>query len=150
MNNELRKAIAEVLQADTVLLNLLSDKNVNWSVPEGDDTTPAKKWSIMPLDKFQYDKTKLPALTIQMGDDNLIGTNLVETLVYIRCYNGSQKTYVDITSALDRVRQSLHRRRVNFTASTLIEMKWQGTSIESLDQAWNLPYREIRFSVERV
>ena len=150
MNNELRKAIAEVLQADTVLLNLLSDKNVNWSVPEGDDTTPAKKWSIMPLDKFQYDKTKLPALTIQMGDDNLIGTNLVETLVYIRCYNGSQKTYVDITSALDRVRQLLHRRRVNLTASTLIEMKWQGTSIESLDQAWNLPYREIRFSVERV
>ena len=150
MNNELRKAIAEVLQADTTLLNLLSDKNINWSVPEGDDTTPAKKWSIMPLDKFQYDKTKLPAVTIQMGDDNLIGTHLVETLVYIRCYNGSQKTYVDITAALDRVRQLLHRRRVNFTASTLIEMRWQGTSIESLDQAWNLPYREIRFSVERV
>lgn len=150
MNNELRQKVAEILQSDQKLLNMLSDKNVQWSEPESDNDKPNRKWSIVPLDKFQYDKMKMPVITIQMGDDNLIGSHLVETLLYIRCYNGSQKTYVDITSALDRVRQLLHNRRATFKESTLIDFKWQGTSAESVDQAWNIPYREARFSVQRV
>lgn len=148
-SNEVRRLIAEAMQGDETLLAFLSPDNVNWTLPEGEGTKD-RKWSIVPADKFDYSKMQLPVVTLQMGDDLLMGHHLVETVLYVRCYNNSQKTYVDITAALARVVTLLHRKKLALADSQYIEFKWQGTSAELFDQAYGLPFREARFSLQRV
>ena len=149
MENEIRKAIFDTLAQDESLLALLSPDNVNWSQPETDGEKSAVN-SIMPMGNYDYPTMAMPILTIQVGDSSLVDYHLIETVVYIRCYNSSQKSYVDITKILDKVNADLHRKPINLTESRFVELIWQMTSIEAFDEGYKLPYRESRFVLSRV
>lgn len=147
--NEIRNAIFDVLVADTGILDLLSPDNVNWSQPEADGTKSPVN-SIMPMGNYDYPKMAMPILTIQVGDSIGIDYHLVETVVYIRCYNSSQKSYYDISTILNKVKQDLHRKHLNLSESRFVELIWQMTSMEAFDEGYKLPYRESRFVLSRV
>jgi hypothetical protein len=146
MDNELREAVAELLQADATLLGMLP-KNENWFDQNVSDQ--AEKWSIVPLEKFKH-KNPLPQITIQGGGQNRVGTNLYEDIFYIRCYNSSSKTFVEITDILARVRELLHKRQFQLAGSTSIELVHETTQAELVDQAYDLPFRESRYRWQRV
>lgn len=148
-DNEIRNAIFEVLKADAGLLALLSPDNVNWSDPEANGTK-APENSIMPMGNYDYPKMEMPLLTIQVGDSMGVDYHLVETVVYIRCYNSSQKSYFDISKILDKVKNDLHRKQFALTESRFVELIWQMTSMEAYDEGYKLPYRESRFVLSRV
>ncbi len=74
----------------------------------------------------------------------------METTIYIRCYNSSQKSHYDISAILDRVIELLHRVPIQLSKSRFVELTWQTTSSDSEDEAYGLPYREARFILERV
>ena len=146
--NEIRKAVYDKLAADTTLVSMLAD-NVNWSQTEKTGTK-SKLNSITPLDKFDYTKMELPVLTIQMGEPMRADYHLVEQNIYIRCYNSSQKSFVEIGTILTKVISLLHRKELTLSDNRLIEMVWQGSSAESFDEAYNLPYIEARFVIATV
>ena len=147
MDNDVRTAIAERLQSDATLLAMLP-KNKNWR--DQDDDDEQEKWSIVPLMKFDA-SNPFPQITIQMGGDNRVGNHLYETLIYIRCYNASDKTHVEITSVLARVQQLLDRAKLTLAGSTSIELRHDATQPEAVDQGYgDLPYRESRYRWQRV
>lgn len=146
-DNVVRDAIATKLQNDATLVAMLG-KNYQWFDTE-QEYGEQQKWSIVPADKFTG-SNKLPQVTIQMGGENRIGTHLYETLIYIRCYNSSDKTHVEITAVLARVRELLNRANIVLTGSTSIELLHEATQAESTDQAYGLPYREARYRWQRV
>lgn len=148
-DNEIRSVVSAVLQGDTELLQLLSPNNPQWN--ETDYTGELKaKYSILPADKFDHERTKLPALTLQMGETVSLGTYFYETRFYIRCYNSSIGSYVNITKILDRVVKLLNRKNLKINQSQFIELKLETLSGEMEDQAYNLPFREARFTIQRV
>lgn len=148
-DNEIRQAIFNTLEEDTELLELLSPDNTNWSQPEGQGTKDPKN-SIMPMGNYDYPKMAMPIITVQVGDSMLIDYHLVETVVYIRCYNSSQKSYFDISTILDKVKNDLHRKQLALSNSRFVELIWQMTSMEAYDEGYKLPYRESRFVLSRV
>lgn len=106
--------------------------------------------SIMPMGNYDYPKMQMPLVTIQIGDSMLLDYHLVETVIYIRCYNSSQKSYVDISKILDKVEKDLHRKVLDLEESRFVELIWQMTSMEAFDEGYKLPYRESRFVLSRV
>ena len=148
-DNEIRNAIFTELKNDAELLGLLSPDNVNWSQPEANGTKSPIN-SIMPMGNYDYPKMAMPLLTVQVGDSQGVDYHLVETVIYIRCYNSSQKSYFDISKILDRVKKDLHRKHIGLSESRFVELIWQMTSMESFDEGYKLPYRESRFVLSRV
>jgi hypothetical protein len=147
MDNEVRDAIALRLQTDRKLLKMLP-ANVNFAATKKDDKNP--RWSIVPISKFNP-QAMMPQITIQLGSDTLMGTNLLETLIYIRCYNSSNKTHVEITDVLARVKELLHRAPLRLTGSTSIELVYETTQAEMNDQGYgDIPFRESRYRWTRV
>jgi hypothetical protein len=147
MDGDVRDAIATVLQEDSVLVAMLG-KNYQWFDKEQEHGAD-KKWSIVPVTKFNA-SNELPQITVQMGGDNRIGTRLYETLVYIRCYNSSDKTHVEITQVLARVQELLDRVNIDLSGSTTIELRHDATQGDMVDQAFELPYRESRYRWQRI
>lgn len=148
-DNEIRQLVSNILMADNDLLNMLSPDNVNWSKPEA-NAKKNRKNSIMPMANYDYPKMAMPIITIQVGDSMLVDYHLVETVIYIRCYNSSQKSYYDISKILDRVVKNLHRKQFALNQSRFVELIWQMTSMEAFDEAYKLPFREARFILNRV
>lgn len=148
VDDEVRAAIADVLMGDATLLAMLP-KNRHWFDKTEDGQAEDNKWSIVPVNKFEP-ANPLPQVTIQMGGDNRIGTRLYETLVYIRCYNSSDKTHVEITNVLARVQVLLDGVNIDLSGSTTIELRHDATNADSVDQAYDLPYRESRYRWQRI
>lgn len=147
-DNEIRNAVYNLIASDAELVAELAE-NANWSQPEGGGEKN-KLNSIMPVDKFDYKKHELPIITIQMGSPVRVDYHLVEDILYIRCYNSSQKSYVKITEILSKIVKMLHRTELPLEDNRLIECVWTGTSAESIDEAYNLPYREATFTIATV
>ena len=147
-DNEIRKAVYDLIASDQELVAELAE-NANWSQPEGAGDK-SKLNSIMPVDKFDYEKHSLPIITIQMGNPVRVDYHLVEDILYIRCYNSSQKSYVKITEILSKIVKMLHRAELPLEDNRLIECVWTGTSAEAIDEAYHLPYREATFTIATV
>lgn len=147
-DNEIREAIYQTLTADPTVMDMVSQENVPWNEPEGGEKAPDN--SIVPMMAYDYSKMSMPIITIQIGDTVRNGFAYMETTIYIRCYNSSQKSHYDISAILDRVRVLLHRTRIDLSKSRCVELTWQTTSADSEDEAYGLPYREARFILERV
>ncbi len=144
-----REQVILRLQGDTELINKLPAQP-NWAK---DKTNPQRKWSVMPLDGLTISTAKKrakPLVTIQMGNDTPIGTNLIETFVYIRCYNAEDKAYIVIDEVLSRVKVLLHKHRFNLTGSVSIETLYETTGTESFDEAFGLKFRESRYRLLRI
>lgn len=147
-DNEIREAIYQTLTADWTLMEMVSQENVPWNSPES--SYKSSDNSIVPMMAYDYSKMSMPIITIQIGDTVRNGFAYMETTIYIRCYNSSQKSHYDISAILDRVRVLLHRVPLQISKSRFVELTWQTTSADSEDEAYGLPYREARFVLERV
>lgn len=147
-DNEIRKAVYDAIAGDAEIVKELAE-NANWSQPEGKGSRD-KLNSIMPVDKFDYEKHSLPVVTIQMGSPTRVDYHLVEDILYIRCYNSSQKSYVNITEILSKIVKLLHRAELPLKDNRLVECVWTGTSAEAIDEAYHLPYREATFTIATV
>nr|DAV53564.1 MAG TPA: Protein of unknown function (DUF3168) [Caudoviricetes sp.] len=143
-DNEIRQAVYRAIVSDKKLMSLLAD-NANWAQPEG--TKKSKTNSVMPVDKFDYNKCEMPIVTIQLGGAVRADYHLVEDILYIRCYNNSQKSYVEITKILSIIVKKLHRTELKLADNRLVECVWTSTSAESIDEAYHLPYREATFTI---
>lgn len=143
-DNEIRKAVYDAIARDKAIISMLP-KNANWSSPEGGEEKEIN--SIMPVDKFDYHKHAMPVITIQIGSSIRSDYHLIEDILYIRCYNNSQKSFVDITKILSMIVRKLHRAELPLKDNRLVECVWTGTSAESVDEAYHLPYREATFTI---
>ena len=148
-DNEIREAIYQTLTIDWTLMEMVSKENVPWNSPE-DGGYKSPDNSIVPMMAYDYSKMSMPIITIQIGDTVRNGFAYMETTIYIRCYNNSQKSHYDISAILDRVIELLHRVPIKLSKSRFVELTWQTTSADSEDEAYGLPYREARFILERV
>ena len=147
-DNEIRNAVYNIIANDQEIVDMLAE-NANWSQPEGRGTKNRLN-SIMPVDKFDYEKHSLPVVTVQLGSPVRVDYHLVEDILYIRCYNSSQKSFVDITNILSKIVKLLHRTELPLEDNRLIECVWTGTSAEAIDEAYHLPYREATFTIATV
>lgn len=147
-DNEIRNAVYNIIANDQEIVAMLAE-NANWSQPEGRGTKNRLN-SIMPVDKFDYEKHSLPVVTVQLGSPVRVDYHLVEDILYIRCYNSSQKSFVDITNILSKIVKLLHRTELPLSDNRLIECVWTGTSAEAIDEAYHLPYREATFTIATV
>lgn len=148
MNSEYKKAVYEVLIQDSELVDMLAP-NSNWSEPELKDHL-SKSNSIMPMGNYDYPKMQMPIVTLQEGDSLLTDYHLIESVLYIRCYNSSQKSYFEINKILDRIIKLLHRSELSLHDTRFVELIWQVSSTEMFDEGYKLPYRELRFVLNRV
>lgn len=147
-DNEIRNAVYDMIASNEEIVEALAE-NANWSQPEGKGTK-SKLNSIMPVDKFDYEKHSLPVVTIQMGSPVRTDYHLVEDILYVRCYNNSQKSYVNITEILSKIVKLLHRAELPLNDNRLVECVWTGTTAETIDEAYHLPYREATFTIATV
>lgn len=146
---EVREQFILRLQNDSELIDMLPPQP-NWAKEK---SNPQKKWSVMPLDGLTEANAKLrkvPLITVQMGNDNQADYHLLETFVYVRCYNGKDKAYVTIDDILSRVKVLLHRNRFEYAGSVSIETLYETTGPELIDQAYDLKYREARYRLLRI
>lgn len=142
--NDQRKQFIELLQKDSKLLKMLATNKAFWN--EGLD--PSKKFSIVPVDKGS-DRMNTPFISVQVSADNLLGNNLSDVFIYVRCYNRTDKTFVDIDKVLSRVKVLLQSHRFDQYADNAVSIDtvYESTGPDSTDQGYNLNYRESRYRV---
>lgn len=139
---DVREKLAETLQADATLVSMLAE-NESWV--HGDDSV-SKVNSIIPSDKAPLANT--PYITIHALTDTQVGTNLVDAFYVVRCYNSSDKSFVEIDDILSRVKALLHRHRFNYGAGKAsIDTYYETTGAELQDQAFKQNFRGSQYRV---
>lgn len=140
--HEQRKQFMQLLQNDEQLLAMLATNKPFWN----SNLESEKRYSILPADKI-YDGIQTPFVTVQISADNLLGTNLSDVFIYVRCYNRSDKTFVGIDNILSRVKVLLHRHRFSQYADNAISVDclYETTGAELTDQAYDLLFRESQY-----
>nr|DAF57007.1 MAG TPA: Protein of unknown function (DUF3168) [Myoviridae sp. ctp4Q36] len=146
-DNEIRRAVYDIIIGDDKIVEMLGE---NSHVSQPENNVKSKFYSVMTADQFDYNKHEMPVVTIQMGSPVRTDYHLVENILYIRCYNNSQKSFVNITEILSRIVKRLHRAELPLDDNRLVECVWTSTSAESIDEAYNLPYREATFTIATV
>lgn len=137
---EIRQELAEYLQSDATLVNMLA-ANKHWA----NGGAEAKVNSIIPVDKAPLPNT--PYLTIQFITDTRIGTNLKDAFFTVRCYNHSDKTFVQIDDILARVEALLHRHRFTYTGKACIDTVYEFTGSELQDEAFKQNFRASQYRI---
>jgi hypothetical protein len=140
--NDQRRQFVELLQTDSPLLKMLASNKPFWN--------PAMEssaiYSIRPYDKIDSD-TLFPCVTVQVSNENLIGTKLTDAFIYVRCYNELDKTFVTIDKVLSRVKVILHNHRFLQYEDTAVSIDtvYESTGAEQRDELYKLNYRESRY-----
>lgn len=143
---EQRKAIFKILQSDKKLNDMLPKNYAFWN-PTLCDTG----YSILPSSKISKSLNR-PFVTIQLSSETLIEKHLNNTFIYIRCYNELDKTYVEIDNILSRIKEILHSKvQQQFSDKKVsIDMVYENTSADAIDQAYNLNFRESAYKLSYV
>lgn len=143
--HERRKLLLQRLQEDEALLNMLASNKAFWN----QNLESEKRYSIIPADKI-YKNIKTPFLTVQVTNEVLVGDKLSDVFVSIRCYNGSDKTFVNIDAVLSRVKELLHNKRfTSYDDNTVsINTIYESTGAELSDQAYDLNFRESQYRIQ--
>lgn len=137
-----RRAIFEVLQGDEMLLSLLASNAPFWDL----DQKPDREFSIVPADKVRQGM-EAPFVSVRISVDSLVGENLTDAFVYIRCYNTTDKTFVRIDEVLSRVKHLLHRNRFQQfqDGNVNIDTVYESTGAELQDEAFAMNFRESQY-----
>lgn len=141
MEYQIREAVMTYLRSDSAVLALLG-ANPPW---DDQNVAPASRYSIALRDKTPLDVC--PYVSIAMEADNLVGYNLRDVFLLVRCYNSIDKTFVDIEKVLSRVKVLLHRHRFDLddADSVSIDTLYESTTGEARDEAYNQNFREARY-----
>lgn len=144
-SGELRQAIYELLVEDDTLMDMLAANNAWWLAK----SEKKKEYSVVPASKG--DKlTATPFLTVQNLVDSQVGTNLKNAFFVVRCYNATDKTYVEIDDVLRRVHTLLHRHTFQLDGLASVNTVYETTGAELEDQAYGLNFRESQYRVEYI
>jgi len=143
MTHENILEIVKELKADSVLVDMLA-KNPPYYAPT---KSQAKVNSIIPME-FMENIKNAPAIGLKAGVNQRVGVNLRDAIILIRCYNNMDKTYVDINKVLSRIEFLLHRKLFSLTGMVHIATDFQSLSLESVDDAYQLRFREASFKLQ--
>lgn len=137
-------AIYEILKNDETLVGLLALNKPYWN-PEG---TAEKVNSIIPADVIST-SFEMPFLSIQEGPATKLGERFFDEFVFIRCYNGVDKTSVELNNILERVKLLLDNAELSLTGSRygFVRMRWTGSLPPLVDEAFNLRFGEHRYRI---
>jgi hypothetical protein len=137
----IREAIGNLLQSDDILLAMLAE-NKSWA----DETQSGKEYSIIPVLKSPL--SMMPYITIMYLSDTQTGYMLKDAVFMIRCYNATDKTFVEIDEVLERVIALLHRHRfTDLDGNVNVQTEYNFTGTELEDQAYQQNFREAQFSI---
>lgn len=142
-----RKEVFNILQGDDVLLNMLADNKPFWN----QDKEAEKKFSILPADKITVGM-RTPFVTIQIMNDVLVGENIVDVFIAIRCYNEKDKAFVTTDEVLSRVKALLHRTNLGQYGTNNVDVRstYESTGTELEDQAYGLLFRESQYRIRHI
>jgi hypothetical protein len=149
--SDVRKAVFDYLAADAALLAMLPP-NLNWSSRRG---AKIPENSFLPVNQLDPKLFAFPLITLQMGNEVSAGGSnnkgrFYSQLVYVRCYNATDKAFVEITDILSRVAVLLHNHSFTLEHSVHVQTSYQTMMPELVDQGYNLPYREAQFQMMRL
>jgi len=134
-------AIYEILVDDLTLVNLLGS-NAPYQNPNG---TASKANSIVPHD-MAHRKLATPFITIQEGNENKLG-GVYSQSFFIRCYNGIEKSYIEINTILDRVRFLLDDSEMDLSDRRHVKTDFESRLPGLKEEGMNLKFKEERYRV---
>lgn len=139
-----RKELMAILQNDELLVTMLANNKAFWNP----NLASKKRYSILPVDKV-YEGIKTPFVTVQISNENKVGTKLLDVFFFVRCYNGIDKTFVTIDDVLSRIKVVLDNHRFSQYADNAVNINtvYEGTGAELIDQTFNLNFRESQYRV---
>jgi hypothetical protein len=137
--NDPKAAIYTALANNAELVAMLAE-NKRWSSP---NSTPSKANSIVPV--AQMDGLEPMFITVMGGPTTPTGLMVHDVFIYIRCYNGIDKTYVDIDKALSLIYKTLHRQRLPMANTVNVQTLHETTTDEAVDEGNNMRYRESQY-----
>lgn len=137
---EQKQKLAEVLQADSTLVNMLASNKPFYN-PSG---TVAKVNSILPIGMIKS-RMSYPVLAIQSGGSTKIGENFFDEIIFVRAYNSKDKSFVLVQQILERVKELLDGYEFNFVNSVHIKTMFEWCSPELEDEPLELNFQEMRF-----
>jgi len=136
-------ALYNTLVANTDLVSLLAEsKPVN--NPNG---SLAKANSIVPMSKI-VDETQtrpVPLVGIRAGNQVRTGNHTFDVFVFIRCYTGTDKAFVENNAIVSQISKTLDRQYVTVASAVVAEMRLEQVSGEDYDEGYRLNYREMTF-----
>lgn len=136
------KAIYEILSNDTTLVDMLAE-NRKWN--SGDAGNYEKVNSIVPSALSRNLGT--PYLVIIEGTEVKVDRELKSEDVYIRCYNDVNKTTIEITEILDRVKFLLDKTHFDIEDRVNVECIWETTLPILQDDILGKNFKESRYRV---
>jgi hypothetical protein len=134
-----RQKLAEYLQSDSTLMSMLGE-NRPWNNSKGNKSSQN---SVIPSGKGPL--SNMPYLSINYAADALQEQRLTNAFFTIRCYNSTDKTYVEIDRVLSRVKVLLHRHRFNFADEVSIDTVYETTGSELQDQGYGQNFRQSQY-----
>jgi hypothetical protein len=139
---DIKSKIYNVLSSDTTLVNMLG-LNKPFNNPAG---TAAKKNSVMPA-FVATGQTVTPFLTIQGGPETIISDRFYTSVVYVKIYNQTNKTFVSIDEIVSRVVSLLHLQQLGLSEGVQVKMVRESVSAEFQDEGLKMNFKEITFRV---
>ena len=138
--------IVKILKADTILTDMLAQ-----NPPYYDDkiSTLLKANSIVPTEFIDQLKN-MPAVGVKAGVTTRRGVNYIDAFILIRCYNNMDKAYVDINKVLSRVEAVINEKTFALTEMVNIATTFESISAESVDDAYQLRFREAQFRLQLI
>jgi len=132
-----------ILSSDETLVDMLGSNAPFYNK----DGTSKKINSIVPADMVNR-KLNTPFITIQEGNETKIGKNLMDESFFIRCYNDIRKSYIDINTILDRVRELLDGASFALSDRRFIDINFESRLPGLEEESMELKFKEERYRLK--
>lgn len=135
-------AIYNLLKSDTELVGMLAE-NAKWNDTSDQPSDIHRSYSIIPFGVER--KMETPYIVILEGSEISVADELKSEEVYIRCYNQVNKTSVEITEILERVKVLLDKTTLDISDRVSVECRWQITLPILRDETLSRNFKESRY-----
>jgi len=137
--------IVKEMKADATLVALLAT-NRPYYKPKG---SLSKENSIVPSE-FIPELKNSPVIAIKAGVMTKTSVNLYDAIILIRCYNSMDKAYVDINKVLSRIETTIQGKMFSLTGMVNIATELETIGEESVDDAYQLRFRELSVRLQLI
>jgi hypothetical protein len=136
------EAIYDRLKGESTLTGILAS-NAPFYDKDGSKLTEN---SIIPAMLARLD-TSPPFITIQEGTETRVGEKLTDEVFFIRCYNSREKSFVEIDTILQKIKELLDDYDFTFDNSVNVRCRYEVTLPGLTDEELNLHFREQRYRI---